>query len=215
MLWGAREPHLDNAIDQVAVGDIDPKFPGMEVWINKGLKQLFYTAKGESIPGPVPSTSELVWWDADLLREQLGSGGFGGGGRGRGAPGTAGASPAPTAASPVTKSGEAPASPPPGRGGFGPGGGGARSIGKWRDGALQPITPGIQGQVQQVADILGDWREEIVTFTNGELRIYSTTIPAKDRRVCLMQDPIYRHSVCFRTMGYTHVPQVSYYLGEQ
>lgn len=69
--------------------------------------------------------------------------------------------------------------------------------------------------MQQVADILGDWREEIVTFTHGDLRIYSTTIPAKDRRVCLMQDPIYRHSVCFRTMGYTHVPQVSCYLGEK
>ncbi len=196
MLWGAREPHLDNAIDQVAVGDIDPKYPGMEVWINKGLKQLFYTAKGEPIPGPVPSTSELVWWDGDLLREQLGSGGVGGGGRGdRGA-------------TEATKTGEAPspAVPPATRG---------RSIGKWKDGALQPITPGIQGQVQQVADILGDWREEIVTFTNGELRIYSTTIPAQDRRTCLMQDPIYRHSVCFRTMGYAHVPQVSYYLGEK
>jgi hypothetical protein len=57
MIWGAREPHLDNAIDQVAVGDIDPKYPGMEVWINKGLKQLFYSAKGEPIPGPVPSTN--------------------------------------------------------------------------------------------------------------------------------------------------------------
>jgi rhamnogalacturonan endolyase len=98
--------------------------------------------------------------------------------------------------------------PPPGRGGFG----GSRSIGKWKGGAL---TTGIQGAVQQVADILGDWREEVVTFTNGELRIYSTTIPASDRRVCLMQDPIYRHSVSTRTMGYPHVPQVSYYLGEK
>jgi rhamnogalacturonan endolyase len=85
-------------------------------------------------------------------------------------------------------------------------------IGKWKGGAL---TTGIQGSVQQVADILGDWREEVVTFTNGELRIYSTTIPATDRRVCLMQDPIYRHSVTTRTMGYPHVPQVSYYLGQK
>ena len=90
-----------------------------------------------------------------------------------------------------------------------------RSIGKWKNGALQPITSGMQGAVHQVADILGDWREEVVTFTNGELRIYSTTIPATDRRVCLMQDPIYRHGVTFRTMGYPHVPQVSYYLGEK
>lgn len=193
LLWGAREPHLDNAIDQVAVGDIDPRYPGMEVWINKGLKQLFYSAKGEPISGPVPSTSELVWWDADLRREQLGGFGFGGDGRARGAAGA-----------PVAQPGA----------GFGPGGG-SRFIGKWTEGALQPITLGIQGQVHQIADLAGDWREEIVTFTNGELRIYSTPIPAADRRVCLMQDPIYRHSVCFRTMGYPHVPQVSYYLGEK
>ena len=45
------------------------------------------------------------------------------------------------------------------------------------------------------ADILGDWREEIITYTSGELRIYTTIIPATDRRVCLMQDPLYRIDV--------------------
>lgn len=191
LIFGAREPNLDNAIDQCSVGDIDPAHPGMEVWANKGLKQLFYTAKGEPIPGPVPPTTELVWWDADLLREQVSPGGFGGFGRGRGG--------APAAGAPKVE----PITPPsPGR-----------SIGKWKNGALAPITTGLQGQIHQVADILGDWREEIVTFTNGELRIYTTTIPAADRRVCLMQDPIYRHDVTLRTMGYPHVPQLSYYLG--
>jgi len=194
--------------------NIDPRHPGAENWAAGAGMTGLYSAKGERIGDRRPrSVNFAVWWDGDLLREQLGSGGFGGDGRGgRGAPGTAGVPLAPTAA----KSGETTAATPPsGRGGFGPAGGGSRSIGTWKDGALQPITPGIQGQVQQVADILGDWREEIVTFTHGDLRIYSTTIPAKDRRVCLMQDPIYRHSVCFRTMGYTHVPQVSCYLGEK
>ncbi|HUR59448.1 MAG TPA: hypothetical protein VM029_17155, partial [Opitutaceae bacterium] len=218
LIFGAREPNLDNAIDQIAVGDIDPNYPGMELWANKGLKQLFYSAKGEPIPGPVPPTSELVWWDADLLREQLASGGFGGGGRGarggRGAgdaaPGASATTGAPLDAATVAAANAANAA---GRGGPGAGfGGGARSIVKWKGATL---TTNIQGQVQQVADILGDWREEIVTFTNGELRIYSTTIPAADRRVCLMQDPIYRHDVTLRTMGYPHVPQVSYYLGQK
>jgi rhamnogalacturonan endolyase len=104
---------------------------------------------------------------------------------------------------------------PQGRGGQGGGFGAGRSVGKWQNGALVPITTGIQGGTYQVADILGDWREEIVTFVNGELRIYSTTIPAKDRRVSLIQDPVYRHDVTTRTMGYNHVPQVSYYLGEK
>jgi hypothetical protein len=217
LIWGAREPHLDNAIDQVAVGDIDPTRPGMEVWINKGLKQLFYSAKGEPIPGPVPPTSELVWWDADLLREQV-SGFSGGGGRGgRGGQGSPATSPGtvgiPGSPNSCVVAGGTPATP--GRGGPGNFGNVTRSIGKWTNGAHRPLTAGLQGAVHQVADILGDWREEVVTFTNGELRIYSTTIPASDRRVCLMQDPIYRHSVSFRTMGYAHVPQVSYYLGEK
>jgi rhamnogalacturonan endolyase len=70
-----------------------------------------------------------------------------------------------------------------------------------------------EGSVQQVADISGDWREEIVTFAGGELRIYTTPMPAADRRVTLMQDPLYRHDVTHRSMGYPHVPMTSYYLG--
>ena len=70
-----------------------------------------------------------------------------------------------------------------------------------------------EGSVQHVADIVGDWREEIVTFSNGELRIYSTSIPATDRRVSLMQDRLYRNDVTHRSMGYPHVPMTSYFLG--
>ena len=103
----------------------------------------------------------------------------------------------------------APGAPGPGRGGFATL---SRTIGKWKGPVL---SSGLQGQIHLVADLLGDWREEIVTFTAGELRIYSTTIPAKDRRVCLMQDHIYRHDVTHRSMGYPHVPQLSYYLGEK
>jgi rhamnogalacturonan endolyase len=38
-------------------------------------------------------------------------------------------------------------------------------------------------------------------------------MPAADRRVTLMQDPLYRHDVTHRSMGYPHVPMTSYYLG--
>ena len=91
-----------------------------------------------------------------------------------------------------------------------------RGLAKWENGGLVPIEgERIEGFVQQVADILGDWREELVTVTRGELRIYSTIIPAKDRRVCLMQDPLYRNDICHHTMGYTdrHYAMTSYYLG--
>ena len=60
------------------------------------------------------------------------------------------------------------------------------------------------------ADVHGDWREEAMTVTNGELRIFSTTIPAMDRRVCLMQDPNYRQTIAANAMGYIYDPALSY-----
>jgi rhamnogalacturonan endolyase len=82
-------------------------------------------------------------------------------------------------------------------------------ISKWQGAELATT----EGSVQHVADILGDWREEILTFAKGELRIYATPVPARDRRVTLMQDPLYRNDVTHRSMGYPHVPMPSYYLG--
>jgi rhamnogalacturonan endolyase len=72
------------------------------------------------------------------------------------------------------------------------------------------VPPKIEGSLVAVADVLGDWREEIITSLRGELRIYTTTIPATDRRVCLMQDPIYRIDVAHAAMGYYQVPMLSY-----
>ncbi len=63
------------------------------------------------------------------------------------------------------------------------------------------------------ADVLGDWREEILTYRSGELRIYTTVIGAADRRVCLMQDPVYRLTVAFKSMGYDQPPVTGFYLG--
>ena len=75
------------------------------------------------------------------------------------------------------------------------------------------LTSNILGSVLMMADIQGDWREELLTILPGELRIYATTIPATDRRVCLMQDPFYRAEVVHRSMGYEQSPVTSYYLG--
>ena len=116
LLFGTKEPSRDNQIAGGLAGDIDPAFPGMEVWGDK----FFFTSKGQIIPGPVPPQNELVWWDGDLLRELHSRG----------------------------------------------------SISKWKGAELGRT----EGTVHQVADLFGDWREEIVTFANGELRVYSTAI---------------------------------------
>jgi hypothetical protein len=76
------------------------------------------------------------------------------------------------------------------------------------------VQDGFKGTVVLTADLAGDWREEIVTALPGELRIYSTTLPAGDRRVTLLQDNTYRQTVTVRTMGYQQPPVPSFYLGE-
>ncbi|QEC71886.1 rhamnogalacturonan lyase [Arachidicoccus ginsenosidivorans] len=66
------------------------------------------------------------------------------------------------------------------------------------------------------ADILGDWREEVIyrTEDNKELRIFSTTIPSKYRIYTLMHNPQYRLSVAWQNVGYNQPPYTDFYLGE-
>ncbi|MHC4096672.1 MAG: rhamnogalacturonan lyase family protein [Planctomycetota bacterium] len=76
-----------------------------------------------------------------------------------------------------------------------------------RDWGKDPIQP-VKGRVIAVVDCLGDYREEVITSLKGELRIYTTTIPASDRRPCLMQDHQYRLGVVAQTMGYYYPAQL-------
>lgn len=65
-----------------------------------------------------------------------------------------------------------------------------------------------EGRVVFVGDIIGDWREEIITCLPGELRVYSTNIPAENRKVCLMQNRQYRLGAANASMGYFYPPQL-------
>ncbi|MGE4563608.1 MAG: carbohydrate binding domain-containing protein [Victivallaceae bacterium] len=67
-----------------------------------------------------------------------------------------------------------------------------------------------EGNSVMVADVSGDWREEIITSNKGEFRVYSTLIPAMDRRTNLMQDHIYRMAIVTSSMGYTYDPTLTY-----
>ncbi|MBI5831735.1 MAG: hypothetical protein HZB16_05395 [Armatimonadetes bacterium] len=64
----------------------------------------------------------------------------------------------------------------------------------------------ISGGVVLIADLMGDWREEVVCSRPGELRIYTTPERAFDRRATLLSDPLYRADVAMTAMGYTQVP---------
>ena len=65
------------------------------------------------------------------------------------------------------------------------------------------------------ADIVGDWREEVVARNreSTELRIYVSTIPTDYRIDCLMQDVPYRLSVATQNVGYNQPSEPGYYIG--
>jgi hypothetical protein len=68
------------------------------------------------------------------------------------------------------------------------------------------------GRLIAIADVVGDWREELILADNGVLRIATTTVPATTRHVTLMQDPLYRNDVALVSMGYFYTPNTSYNL---
>lgn len=71
-----------------------------------------------------------------------------------------------------------------------------------------------------VADIWGDWREEIIMPVNkgsatdqAYLRIYTSTLPTDYRLTTLMHDCQYRLSVAWQNVGYNQPTHASYYIG--
>ena len=67
-----------------------------------------------------------------------------------------------------------------------------------------------------LADIFGDWREEIVVRTsdNKYVRIYTTPIATNYRIPTLWHDHQYRNAMVWQCMGYNQPPHKSYFLGQ-
>ena len=66
------------------------------------------------------------------------------------------------------------------------------------------------------ADILGDWREEVLwrAEDNQSLRLYVTPYPTDVRITTLMHDPEYRLSVAWQNVAYNQPPHPSFFLGD-
>lgn len=65
------------------------------------------------------------------------------------------------------------------------------------------------------ADLIGDWREELILpAEDGQsLRIFTTTIPTRYRFVTLMQDPQYRLSIAWQNVAYNQPPHTGFLIG--
>ena len=70
------------------------------------------------------------------------------------------------------------------------------------------------------ADLLGDWREELIMFQHEDdytsptckIMIFSTPEPTKYKVPCLMEDHVYRMGVVWQNSSYNQPPHLGYYL---
>ena len=77
------------------------------------------------------------------------------------------------------------------------------------------VTYGSKANPLLIADIMGDWREEIIMFDKTDsctVNIFSTTAETTYRVPTLMHDHIYRMSVAWQNVGYNQPPHLGYYL---
>ena len=98
---------------------------------------------------------------------------------------------------------------------------------KWNfiDAELVPILTaegsasngGSKGQACLIADILGDWRDELIVrdAANTELRIYTTNIDTEYRIPTLMHDVTYREAIAWQNNHYNQPANTSFYFGAE
>ncbi|MCM1312662.1 MAG: autotransporter-associated beta strand repeat-containing protein [Bacteroides sp.] len=64
------------------------------------------------------------------------------------------------------------------------------------------------------ADLIGDWREEIVVRCGNGLRIFTSNYPSDYGITTLLHDHQYRNAMLWQTIGYNQPPHCSFFLGE-
>jgi rhamnogalacturonan endolyase len=179
ILWG-RFTGVDTGRGMSA--DIDPTYPGEEMWSSGGGG--LNTAQGQLISTTIPSSiNNGIWWDGDLSRELLD----------HNWDATVGA--------------------------------GVGRIDKW-DYAKAIAVPILtaegtysnnhtKGNPTLQADILGDWREEVIwrSQDSSELRLYTTTAPTTHKLRTLMHDPTYRLAIAWQNVAYNQPPHPGFFLG--
>lgn len=93
----------------------------------------------------------------------------------------------------------------------------------WHNGKVEPIMKfegcmwnnGTKRNPCLQADILGDWREEVLMRTedNTALRLYVSPIPTEYRFHTFLQDPAYRVSVANQNVAYNQPAEPGFYFG--
>ena len=93
----------------------------------------------------------------------------------------------------------------------------------WKTGACEPLlvmegcawNNGTKANPCLQADILGDWREEVLMRTedNSHLRLYVSPMATDYRFHTFLHDPVYRVSVANENIGYNQPAEPGFYFG--
>ena len=66
-----------------------------------------------------------------------------------------------------------------------------------------------------IADLWGDWREEVILHDNDHtIYVYTTTMPTDYKVPCLMTDHVYRLGIAWQNVAYNQPAHLGYYLPE-
>lgn len=159
-------------IGRCMVGDIDPNYPGYEVWGAGGV----YSMTGAQISTRKLPENFGIWWDGDLSREILDGIKI-------------------DKWNPITKN--------------------TSMLYTMSD--IVPVSSSYTTKAVPClsADILGDWREEVILWGNDKKSLYLFTTPhVTDQRVhTLMHDAQYRTAIAWQNSAYNQPPYPSFFLG--
>ena len=168
-LWGVT---TTGDVGRSMAADIDPNYPGYEVWSSPGV----YSITGTLISTNRPSQNFGIWWDGDLSREILDDVKI-------------------DKWNPTTKS--------------------VNRLVTFTNQAAVASNNTTKATPNLSADILGDWREEVLLrASDGQsLYLFSTTYATDKRIYTLMHDPQYRVAISWQNSAYNQPPHPGYFLG--
>lgn len=186
ILWGTKQLGIDNGRGMAA--DLDSTNRGFEMW--SYASKAIHSAKGKKLWDVLPSQNFRIYFDGDLQDELL----------------------------------DAVGSPKMGSFAYNTGG----KIDKWnqKDKSLgryfsfynvegSSLNNYTKANPCLVADILGDWREELITRSSSDqtkIIIFSTPVTTPHRVYTLMHDAHYRLSIAWQNVAYNQPPHLGYYL---
>lgn len=186
IIWGTKQTGGDNGRGLAA--DLDSTNRGFEMW--SYASGAIHDAKGKKLWDVLPSQNFRIYFDGDLQDELL----------------------------------DAVGSPKAGTYAYNTGG----KIDKWNQSSKgidryfsfynvegSSLNNYTKANPCLVADILGDWREELITRSGSDqnkIIIFSTAVTSPHRVYTLMHDSQYRLGIAWQNVAYNQPPHLSYYL---